>query len=55
MPLPVERQVVIIYAGTNGYLDKLPVEAPQEYEQELFRFIDEKQAEIWKTFARSGR
>ena len=27
VPLPVEKQVVIIYAGTNGYLDELPVES----------------------------
>src|SRR4029079_12849058 len=25
-PLPVERQVLVVYAGTNGYLDDLPVE-----------------------------
>jgi F-type H+-transporting ATPase subunit alpha len=51
VPMPVERQVVSIYAGTNGYLDDIPVEATQEYEQELLRFIDENKPEIWKTYA----
>jgi F-type H+/Na+-transporting ATPase subunit alpha len=41
-PLSVERQVVIIFAGVNGFVDKLPVEAIREYEKELFGFIDEK-------------
>jgi F-type H+-transporting ATPase subunit alpha len=50
-PMPVERQVASIYAGTNGYLDAVPVESVREYEQELLRFIDEKQPEIWATFA----
>jgi F-type H+-transporting ATPase subunit alpha len=48
VPVPVERQAVIVFAGTNGYTDKLPVESLKEYEQELFRFIDEKHADIWE-------
>ncbi len=48
-PLPVEKQVVIIYAGTKGFLDKLAVESLAEYERELYRFFDEKHPEIWKT------
>jgi F-type H+-transporting ATPase subunit alpha len=48
-PLPVEKQVVIIYAGTKGFLDKLAVDSLGEYERELYRFIDEKHPEIWKT------
>ncbi len=39
-PLPVEKQVLIIYAGTNGYLDKYPVESLNRYEQELYNFIE---------------
>jgi len=48
-PLPIEKQVVIIYAGTKGFVDKLSVESLGEYERELYRFIDEKHPEIWKT------
>jgi F-type H+-transporting ATPase subunit alpha len=47
VPLPVEKQVVIIYAGTNGFVDKLPVDSLREYEQELYRYIDEKHPDFW--------
>jgi len=39
-PLAVERQVLLIYAATNGHLDAVPVPEIQQYEQELFRFIE---------------
>jgi len=51
VPMPVERQVASIYAGTNGHLDAVPVDDVRQYEQELLRFIDEKHPEIWATFA----
>src|SRR5438309_608283 len=38
-PLPVERQVAIIYAGTNGYLDPIAVGDIRAYEAELLSFI----------------
>jgi F-type H+-transporting ATPase subunit alpha len=47
-PLPVERQVVIIYAGVNGFVDKLPSDSIKEYERELFGFIDEKHPSLWE-------
>jgi F-type H+-transporting ATPase subunit alpha len=47
VPLPVERQVLIVYAGTQGFVDKLPIESLKAYEQELFRYIDEKHPDIW--------
>jgi F-type H+/Na+-transporting ATPase subunit alpha len=40
VPVPVEKQVVIIYAGTNGHLDKFPVESLQRYEAELYQHIE---------------
>ncbi len=48
VPLAVERQVVIIFAGTQGYVDKLPVESLRSYEEELYRYIDEKHADLWE-------
>lgn len=42
-PLPVEKQVIIIYAATNGYLDPIPVEQVRAYENELFQFLDTRQ------------
>ncbi len=47
VPLSIEKQVVIVYAGTQGYVDKLPLDALDEYESELYRYIDEKHADIW--------
>jgi F-type H+-transporting ATPase subunit alpha len=49
VPMSVERQVISIYAGTNGYLDAVPVEAVREYEHELLRFIDESHPGIFKS------
>src|ERR1700722_11963306 len=38
-PLPVERQVVSVWAGTNGYLDDVPVDDVSRFESELLDFI----------------
>jgi F-type H+/Na+-transporting ATPase subunit alpha len=46
-PLPVEKQVVIIFAGTNGFIDDLPLPAIKKYEQELFLFLEAKHPEIF--------
>ena len=43
-PLPVEKQVVIVYAGTNGMLDDLPVEQVRQFETELHAFLDSTHA-----------
>jgi F-type H+/Na+-transporting ATPase subunit alpha len=45
-PLPVEKQVIIIYAATNGYLDPVPVESVRAYESELYRFLDTRKAQL---------
>ena len=45
-PLPVEKQVILIYAGTRGFIDKLPVDSLREYEQELYRTFDDSQANL---------
>jgi F-type H+-transporting ATPase subunit alpha len=45
-PLPVEKQSLIIYAATNGYVDQLPVEAVRRYEAELYRFVENRHAEL---------
>ena len=39
-PLSVEKQILIIYAGTNGFVDELPLNALKKYEQELYSFIE---------------
>ncbi len=45
-PLPVEKQIVAIFAGTNGYLDDLPVEAVRKFEKELYAFLDHERPDI---------
>jgi F-type H+-transporting ATPase subunit alpha len=39
-PLPVAKQILAIYAGTNGYVDDLAVEEIRPFEAELYRFVD---------------
>jgi len=45
-PLPVEKQVLIIYAATNGFVDHLPESAVRKYEAELFRFVDNRHPDL---------
>jgi F-type H+-transporting ATPase subunit alpha len=45
-PLKVEEQVVVIFAGTRGYLDPLPVAAVSKFEQSLLRHLRESHADI---------
>ena len=46
-PLPVEKQVLIIFAGTNGFIDDLPLTAMKKYEQELFSFVESKYPDVF--------
>ncbi|MCU1232350.1 MAG: synthase alpha subunit [Candidatus Solibacter sp.] len=39
-PLPLEKQILIIWAGTKGYLDDIPVEICRKFEAELYRFAE---------------
>ncbi len=48
-PLPVEKQVVIVYAGTNGYLDSVPVSDVGDYEDELHRFMETRFGNVLAT------
>jgi len=41
-PLPVEKQVAIIYAGTNGFLDPIAIPDIRAFEQELYRFLESR-------------
>ncbi|SFM99015.1 F0F1 ATP synthase subunit alpha [Thermodesulforhabdus norvegica] len=46
-PMPVEKQIVSLFAGTRGFLDPLPVEKVTEFEQQLHSFIENKYPEIF--------
>jgi F-type H+/Na+-transporting ATPase subunit alpha len=39
-PLPFSKQILMIFAGTGGYIDDLPVEDIREFERELYRYVE---------------
>ncbi len=45
-PMPVEKQVVLIFTGTNGYLDELPVESIGRFEKEFIEMMELKHQNI---------
>ena len=45
-PIPVEKQVSIIFAGSNGMLDDIPVEDIRRFEGELYKFLDDAKPEV---------
>lgn len=50
-PYPVERQVMIIYAGTKGYLDDLPIEWVTPFEKEFYDYMEEEYRDVPQTIA----
>jgi len=48
-PIPVEKQIAIIYAGTNGMLDDLPLDQIRAFEQELYKFLENAHPAILTT------
>ncbi len=46
LPLPIEKQVLIIYAGNRGFLDEVPVDRVRTYEKELYAFIESAHPDI---------
>jgi F-type H+-transporting ATPase subunit alpha len=53
-PMPLHREVYIIYAGTNGYLDELPVKDVRRFESELYKFMDEKYPDLGHGIEKTG-
>jgi F-type H+-transporting ATPase subunit alpha len=45
-PVPVEEQIVLIYAGTRGFVDKVAVDSVRRYENELVTFLRAKKADL---------
>jgi F-type H+-transporting ATPase subunit alpha len=50
-PLPVERQVALIFAGTSGYLDAIPTSEVRAFEIGLYQFIETRQPRLFKDIA----
>jgi len=50
-PLPVEQQIAVIFAATNGFLDALTVSDCRRYEKELLGWLERSQAPLLKAIA----
>ncbi len=48
-PLPVEKQILVLYAGTNGYIDALPVNVIVRWERELYKFLETRRSDVLST------
>ncbi len=46
VPMPVEKQVVLLFASANGYIDTYPESALKKYEREMLNYMDEKHKDI---------
>jgi F-type H+-transporting ATPase subunit alpha len=53
-PYPAEKQVLIIFAGTNGYLDEIPVKEVSRYEKEFLEMMEMKHRDVIETIATTG-
>ena len=48
-PLPVEKQVAILWVVTNGYLDEVPTPRIRDFEQRFYRFLESERGDLLKT------
>ena len=55
MPMPMEQQVIVIYAGTNGFVDDYPVAVLGRYEKELLSFMKSRKADVLTELASNGK
>jgi len=52
VPMPMEKQVIILYAGINGYLDDVPVEKLSDFELQFQKFMETAHPEVGSAIAR---
>jgi len=50
-PMPVEQQILVVFAGTNGYVDDIAVNVVKKFEQELLKFATSKHSDLLKDIA----
>jgi F-type H+-transporting ATPase subunit alpha len=50
-PVSLENQVVILFAGTNGYANEIPIDRMQAWKESLLRYIDTSHSELVKDIA----
>src|SRR5256885_3908817 len=54
-PMLVENQVISIFAGTNGYLDDVPVNRVRQFEEELLDYVTREHPKIQRDIAAKGK
>ncbi len=54
-PMPVENQVISIFAGTNGYLDDVPVNRVRQFEEELLDYVTREHPKLQRDIAAKGK
>ncbi len=54
-PVPVEEQVIVVFAGTKGYTDDVPVPEVQRYESELRAYFRTSHSDLLETIRDTGR
>jgi F-type H+-transporting ATPase subunit alpha len=53
-PLPVEKQVAILWVVTNGYLDDVPTPRIKDFESQFYRFLEAERPEVLEKLAEKG-
>ena len=53
-PMPVEHQIISLYAGTRGYLDPIPVGDVQRFESELIEYFSSRHADLVESIRTTG-
>jgi len=51
-PMPVSQQVIVLFAGGNGYMDEVPVDKVRQFEKELLRFLSSSHPGIEQAIAK---
>jgi F-type H+-transporting ATPase subunit alpha len=46
LPVPVEKEILLVFAGVNGHLDDVPTEKIKEFEAYLYKYLDQKHADL---------
>jgi F-type H+-transporting ATPase subunit alpha len=54
-PMPVENQVISIFAGTNGYLDDVPVNRVRQFEEELLDYVTREHPKVQRDIVAKGK
>jgi F-type H+-transporting ATPase subunit alpha len=54
-PVPVEKQVAVIWSATNGFLDDVPVKDLHRFEAELLEFLDINAPEVLRRIKETGQ